>query len=231
MARIHLIGGEKGGVGKSLVARLLAQYFIDRSLPFVGFDTDKSHGALLRFYAGYASPVAVDRFESLDRIVEAAAENPGRRVLVDLAAQTHDAIVRWFDETSLLDLQEELKLSVTYWHVMDSGQDSVDLLRGLLDRFPSRLSYVVVLNQVRGEDFAILDRSGERERALQIGARFVTLKRLPEALMTKIDAASSSFWAAANRPADQAGGLGFLEKQRFRTWLRHAYGELEQVAA
>src|SRR5687767_1308445 len=31
MANIHLIGGEKGGVGKSLVSRLLAQYFIDHS--------------------------------------------------------------------------------------------------------------------------------------------------------------------------------------------------------
>jgi cellulose biosynthesis protein BcsQ len=38
MTNIHLVGGEKGGVGKSLVARLLAQYFIDHSLPFVGFD-------------------------------------------------------------------------------------------------------------------------------------------------------------------------------------------------
>ena len=48
-AHVHLIGGEKGGVGKSLVARLLAQYFIDHDLPFIGFDTDRSHGALLRF--------------------------------------------------------------------------------------------------------------------------------------------------------------------------------------
>ena len=33
MANIHLIGGEKGGVGKSLVARILAQYLIDKELP------------------------------------------------------------------------------------------------------------------------------------------------------------------------------------------------------
>ena len=46
---IHLIGGEKGGVGKSLMARVLAQYLIDRQLPFLGFDTDRSHGALMRF--------------------------------------------------------------------------------------------------------------------------------------------------------------------------------------
>ena len=66
MANIHLIGGEKGGVGKSLVSRLLAQYMIDKELPFLGFDTDRSHGALMRFYAGFASPVLVDRFENLD---------------------------------------------------------------------------------------------------------------------------------------------------------------------
>jgi len=229
MARIHLVGGEKGGVGKSLVARLLAQYFIDRSMPFVGFDADRSHGALLRFYAGFASPVSVDRFESLDRVVEAAAANPDRRVLVDLAAQTHEALVRWVDETSLLDVQDELRAPISYWHVMDSGRDSVDLLRTLLDRFTSRVSYVVVLNQVRGEDFGILDRSGERERALKWGAKFVILRRLQEAVMTKIDAASASFWAAANHPSGQAGGLGLLEKQRFRTWLKGVYAEFDEL--
>lgn len=96
MPHIHFIGGEKGRVGKSLVARLLAQYLIDHERPFLAFDTDKSHGALMRFYAGYASPVVVDRYESLDTIVEAAAAEPEvdgkqRSILVDLAAQTQDA--------------------------------------------------------------------------------------------------------------------------------------------
>ena len=76
MAHIHFIGGEKGGVGKSLVARLLAQYLIDHEQPFLGFDTDRSHGALMRFYAGYASPVVVDSYESLDAIIEAAVAEP-----------------------------------------------------------------------------------------------------------------------------------------------------------
>ena len=52
MAKIHFIGGEKGGVGKSVVARVVAQYFIDHGKPFVGFDTDRSHRALIRFYSG-----------------------------------------------------------------------------------------------------------------------------------------------------------------------------------
>lgn len=105
MTRLHFIGGEKGGVGKSVVARILAQYFIDRNIPFLGFDTDKSHGSLLRFYAAFAAPVIIDRYEGLDRIVEAAAEQPERRVIVDLAAQTHGFLAQWMEESGLLDIK------------------------------------------------------------------------------------------------------------------------------
>ena len=58
----------------------------------------------MRFYAGFASPVLVDRYESLDAIVEAAMENPERRILVDLAAQTQEPLTRWMDESQLLSL-------------------------------------------------------------------------------------------------------------------------------
>jgi hypothetical protein len=230
VANIHLIGGEKGGVGKSVVARLVAQYMIDNALPFLGFDSDRSHGALMRFYAGYASPIVVDRYESLDAIVEAAAANPERRILVDLAAQTHEPLVRWIEDSGLLEMAEELGITVHYWHVMDSGKDAVDLLRALLDRFGSRMRYVVVLNEVRGDDFDILERSGEKERALALDAKVISIRRLQEAAMKKIDAHSASFWAAASHPEREATGLGLMERQRVKMWLKHAYGELETLA-
>ncbi len=227
MAHIHFIGGEKGGVGKSLVARLLAQYLIDHERPFLGFDTDKSHGALMRFYAGYASPIVVDRYESLDAIVEAAAAEPGRSILVDLAAQTQEALTQWMDESGLLELSSEMGIALTYWHVMDSGRDSVDLLKKLLDRFGSRLNYVLVQNHIRGDNFDILESSGEKKRALELHARIVQIKRLHEASMVKIDSHSSSFWAATQRADEHA--LGILERQRVKLWLKHAYGEIDSL--
>lgn len=227
MSHIHFIGGEKGGVGKSLVARILAQYLIDHERPFLGFDTDKSHGALMRFYAGYASPIVVDRYESLDAIVEAAAEQPDRSILVDLAAQTQDALTQWMDESGLLELSSEMGIAITYWHVMDSGRDSVDLLKKLLDRFGSRLNYVLVQNQIRGDNFDILEASGEKQRALSLHARIIHIKRLHEASMVKIDGHSSSFWSATQRADEHA--LGILERQRVKLWLKHAYGEIDTL--
>ena len=228
MTPIHFIGGEKGGVGKSLMARVLAQYMIDRELPFLGFDTDRSHGALMRFYSGYASPVAVDKVESLDAIVEAAVDQPGRRILVDLAAQTHDALAGWMEDAGVVNLADELGMKLFYWHVMDTGKDSVDLLRRLLDRFGTGLAYVLVRNQVRGTDFTSLEQSGEQARAIAMGARVVSLKKLNEHVIQKIDSASSTFWKAKSSERDPTG-LGLMDRQRVKMWLREAYREIDEV--
>jgi hypothetical protein len=228
-SRIHLVGGEKGGVGKSMTSRLLAQYFIDHEIPFVGFDTDRSHGSLLRFYADYASPVVVDRYEALDRIVEAAVEQPGRRVLVDLAAQTHDPLVKWMDESGVLDMADVSGIALNYWHVMDAGRDSVDLLKKLLDRFGQRVHYVIVKNQLRGDDFGQLQRSGELERAVGLGAQVMELRRLHEPVAQKIDARNSSFWAARHGGGIDGPGLGLMERQRLKLWMSHGYDAITRI--
>ncbi|MEI7994051.1 MAG: mobilization protein [Methylococcaceae bacterium] len=229
MSTIHLIGGEKGGVGKSVVARLLAQYMIDHEIPFTGFDTDRSHGSLLRFYSDYASPTIIDNYESLDAIIETALAQPEQRILVDLAAQTHYPLAQWIEESGVLELAEELGISICYWNVMDSGKDSVDLLNKLLDQFRTRLNYILVQNELRDEHFNILELSGVKERALAFDAKVITIKRLHAPVMTKIDSNSYSFWAAKNRDTESLSALGLLERQRVKMWLNHAYKEIESL--
>jgi hypothetical protein len=229
MSNLHFIGGEKGGVGKSLVSRVLAQYMIDRKLAFLGFDTDKSHGSLLRFYSDFTSPTVIDQYESLDRIIESGVEEPERRILVDLAAQTHQFLVQWIEDSGVLDVTGDLGLSLNYWHVMDSGQDSVDLLRQLLDQFGERLKLVIVLNEVRGDHFDILEASGQLDRAKTLGARVISIPRLQDSTMQKIDGHSLSFWAAMNNADKPNTGLGLLERQRIKVWLKKAYGQIDQV--
>jgi hypothetical protein len=231
MTRLHFIGGEKGGVGKSVVARILAQYFIDKQIPFRGFDTDKSHGSLIRFYSDFAAPAIIDSYDGLDRIVESATEEPERRIIVDLAAQTHQFLAKWMDESQLLEIAAELELSPVYWHVMDSGRDSVELLAKLLDQFGNRLPLVVVLNQVRGDDFSHLEASGTLARAKELGAQVITLPRLHDSTMQKIDTHNTSFWAAGNRGGKDGSPLGLLERQRVRSWLSKAYEQIDRVTA
>jgi hypothetical protein len=232
MSSLNFIGGEKGGVGKSVAARALAQYFIDREQPFTGFDTDRSHTSFARFYADYAAPVVVDTYEGLDRIFNALeagdADAPVPSVIVDLAAQTAAPLARWVQDSDLLALLAEMGVTVNFWHVADVGHDSVDLLGRLLTTYGAGPGYVVVKNHGRGSDFSQLERSPALAKAHALGAYCIDLPMLHEASMRKIDRQNASFWAAIN---DRNGPdcLGMLERQRVKTWLRNTYASFDTL--
>lgn len=226
MSQIHFIGGEKGGVGKSLLSRVLAQHFIDRQQAFVGYDTDRSHGALLRYYPAYSMPLSLDDPTGLDRVLEAAEADPNRRVLVDLAAQSQAPLTRWLEDAGVLDLATELGVTLNYWHVMDANRDSVDLLRRWQESPGAPMRLVLVLNEVRGEHFGQLGSSGLLEGAWSAGARTMRLRKLPDALIQKVDASGASFWAAQQ---PNTSGLGLLDRQRIRLWLQRTHTDLEAL--
>ena len=232
MASINFIGGEKGGVGKSVVARLLAQYFIDKGRAFTGFDTDRSHTSFTRFYADYAAPVVVDSYEGLDHIAGVYEEPPEvgplPHVVVDLAAQTAAPLARWIHDSDLVALMASMGVSVNFWHVADAGKDSVELLDRLVATYGAGPNYIVVKNMGRGSDFSQLEASTALKKAQALGGHVISLAQLHEASMRKIDRQNASFWAAAHTHTGPEA-LGLLERQRVKTWLKHAYASLDTL--
>jgi hypothetical protein len=232
MPSINFIGGEKGGVGKSVVARVLAQYFIDHSKPFTGFDTDRSHTSFTRFYADYAAPVIVDTYEGLDLIAgvyeEDGDDEPMPSVIVDLAAQTAAPLARWVHDSDLIALMHSIGVTVNFWHVADAGKDSVDLLGRLVTTYGEGPNYIVVKNLGRGNDFSQLDNSDALVRAQELGGKVVSLASLHEASMRKIDRQNASFWAAIHTKSG-SDALGMLERQRVKTWLKNTYAMLDTL--
>ncbi|AUB80034.1 mobilization protein [Candidatus Thiodictyon syntrophicum] len=225
MSKIHFVGGEKGGVGKSVLARLLAQYHIDHQLPFTAFDTDRSHGALLRFYADYSRPIALDEFESADQLMEAALATD-QDILVDLAAQTSLPLHRWIEQNDLLNLAGEEQIPVIFWHVLDDGADGIALLAALCERYLDHAAYVAVRNYGRGRDFSAFDASPVRARTQQLGGLVLDLPELHAGTMRKIDHQGISLWAGAH---NKDSGLGLMDRQRVKVWLRRVYQQLDQV--
>ncbi|GAA3964789.1 division plane positioning ATPase MipZ [Allohahella marinimesophila] len=226
MSRVHFIGGEKGGVGKSMTARVLAQYLIDAGRPFVGFDADASHSTFARFYDEFSSQITIDEYESLDQILQAAEDHPDSDIIVDLAAQTSRSLERWIDDSDAFAAFEELGKEVFFWHVMDDGADSIRLLETLLDQqvFGS-VQLVVVQNEGRGGNFGKFEASEAFRKAQGRYARFVTLPRLSAPQAQKIDFNNMSFWAAANNRDMFSIG----ERQRVRAWLKKVYKSLQDT--
>jgi hypothetical protein len=225
MSTVHLVGGEKGGVGKSVVARLLVQTFIDRGLPFAALDADQSHGALVRSYAEFTQRVELERLDSADQILDRAL-GADRLVVVDLPAQSHRALRRWIDATDVLSYAREMNVRIVLWHVTDGGFDSVAHLEKLVDDFGETASYVVVKNEGRSRDFSQLEASRGYSRLLALGGQLVSLPELDPAIMYQVDRHGSSFWAAVNA-SDGERALSPLARRRASLWLGRAQSALE----
>ncbi|MBJ6612024.1 MAG: mobilization protein [Candidatus Thiothrix moscowensis] len=224
MGRVHFIGGEKGGVGKSLTARLLAQYFIDSATPFTGFDSDQSHGSFSRFYKDFASPLRVDDYDSLDNIIEVAETQPGHDLIIDLAAQTSARLGQWIEESDVFGIFTEMGHKVFIWHVMDDGADALSLLDKTLDSYPQQdIQFIVVQNMGRGENFDAFEQSPIFQKAQQRNAYCMTLGKLHAKLVQKVDFNDLSFWAAANN----RDLMSTPERQRMRVWLENAYTQFD----
>jgi len=229
MSTIHFIGGEKGGVGKSVVARLCAQYCIDRELPFVAADADGSHGALLRFYSDYTRAVDLSEFESADTIIGLATE-ADRKVIVDLPAQSDRLVAAWINEAGVLDLAADSGVGVVFWHVIDDGKDALTTLDRLLARYGDKARYCIVKNLGRGRDFSLFDRSPTRATAERLGAGVVELPELHAAAMQKIDRLDASFWSAVHGSTSVgADAFSRMDRQRIKVWLQASFDQLAKL--
>ncbi len=225
MSSIHFIGGEKGGVGKSVFSRLLSQYFLDTAQTYLGLDADQSHNTLARFYPEFTRPIVLDSFESTDQIMESALEEE-LQIVVDLPAQSERFLERWLEESGVLELCEETDTRFYYWYVVDDGVDSARLLQRFLTRYSSIMQCVVVKNQGCGKNFQAVDALIQGNAS---PVTTITLPGLHAETMHRIDDLSFSFWAAQNLKDDGAEHLSLMERQRARVWLKKAYAALEQA--
>lgn len=225
MSTVHFVGGEKGGVGKSVVARLLAQYCIDRQLPFAAVDADGSHATFSRFYREYVRPVDLFRPDGPDEIMTLALETD-RRVVVDLPAQSQRALSAWLGESGVFDLARDAGVKLVFWHVLDDGKDSVATLGRLLERHGKDATVCVVKNLGRGTDFSLFEASPVRATARELGAHVVELPELTTSAMQKIDRLDASFWAAVQNPAFSPETLTRMDRQRVKIWLQSWYDKL-----
>jgi hypothetical protein len=225
VSHIHFIGGEKGGVGKSVVARALAQWFIDRSVPFAAIDGDPDQGALSRHYKEYTQPVDLMASESADQIVDRALGGE-RRVLVDLPAQSSRSLNAWISSANVLEFATEMGIGLTFWHVSDGGFASTVEIQRALEAFGNRVKHVVVKNSGRSKDFSLFDESDAKKKLDELSGKVVEIQELDAATMYRIDRFGLSFWAAAHT-AEGATALRALERRRVKLWLDSCYAQFD----
>lgn len=165
--KVHLILQGKGGVGKSLIAVLLAQYNQDKGNHVICIDTDPSNKTL----AGYRALETVeidllvnktdgDQKEQyidnrlFDSIVEIIANNPDSDIIIDNGASSFFALCHYLNISGVMELlTEELEREVIIHTVIAGAGNLHDTVKGfdaIVSQFPKQ-NFIVWLNEYFGE--------------------------------------------------------------------------------
>lgn len=230
MTHIHLFGGEKGGVGKSFVCRTAIAYHLANQIDCVPFDTDRSNADVLRIYgtaAGCRQAILseADKFDDAANAIFNTALD-GRRVLVNLPAQSMPSLVLWIENNELFEVAQEGGVEFVSWFISDCGLDSLKLFEDSLDRWGDQVQHVFVANFGMTERWERLKQNQDlMKRITALGVKLVKFpKFVGRSDRDKIDELSLTFEQAVGR--DEFGAIG---RQRVKSFLRKSFEQFERV--
>lgn len=177
--KIFLVGGGKGGVGKSLVALCLVDQLLQRGEQCLLIESDTSNPDVYRCLKDEVESRALD-LDDVDgwiELVNLCDKLPGQAIVVNTGARNDQAIKKFgaLLTDSLSALHREL---VTLW-VVNTQRDSLELLKSYLEHMPSGLVHVVK-NHFHGQDkaFSLYQDSNIRQQVEQSGGASLSFEQL-----------------------------------------------------
>lgn len=228
--RFVLIHGDKGGVGKSVGASVLADRLMTAGVKVAIIDADTQNPDVLRMFEEADCPRIALNLRATDGWMDAmdfVHKNPGHTFVLSMPAgigkemKTEFAdFVRFLKTFDKNGLAPELIM----WWVINLFPDSVNLLEQALINHAGQFNQVVVVrNNIFGkpEDFIFWNESPLKSTLEKQGALTVDLPPLHLRIMKKLmDPEKIMPFSAALDPlmSDQ---IGFLpsEAHKLRTWI------------
>lgn len=224
MPQIHFVVGEKGGVGKSLVALALAATYTLKGQSIVVCESDRSNGDVGRALEGkdghtvlypYFSEDA-NHTDKADQMLDAVLEHK-TAAIVNCPAQSHRAILQWINKGSTY-LALEFGVTLHFWFVTSGSYDSINLFLESVEEF-SDIPHILVRNTFCTEpltyDYSAPDKNEAVAKALtKYNVPVANFPRFTTSDLDYIRAHNLTFLESINQP-----GLTIAARSRIKQAL------------
>jgi CobQ/CobB/MinD/ParA nucleotide binding domain len=237
---IHLTLQGKGGVGKSLIAAILAQFFRNAGQEVRCIDTDPVN----RTFAQYAA-LGADRLQLRDehnridqRLFDALMERflteEGATFVVDNGASTFLPLWHYLLENNALEHLRENARKVYVHTVITGGQALIDTLNGFheLAQTTRERNIIVWVNEyfgrVEAEGKKLSEMAAFRDNADKVCGAVVILKRNQDTFgrdLEEMISAKLTFQEAIGQ-----GKLPLMAKQRLKLVQRDLFDQIQRLA-
>ena len=223
---VYLFHGDKGGVGKSLLAATFIEYLLARYQPVTIVDTDWRNGDVARVFQESAIPTIAANLRQRDGWIELANTldtTAAHDIIVSLPANIGAELT---DQAAFLrDAISGLHRSLTIFWVMNRSADSVALLRPVLEAFAASTALVAVKNLYFGDPdrFARWAQSKTRHAFLNAGGKEMDFEELLDSVVDE------TFLAHPPKRLTDAS-LSYGRRLTLRRWLDRNFASFDALS-
>ena len=237
---IHLTLQGKGGVGKSLIASVLAQYFLKDGRDVRCIDTDPVNRTLAQYGA-----LGVDRLNlrdehnridqrSFDTLMERFLTEDGATFVVDNGASTFLPLWHYLLENSALEYLRQQERRVYVHTVITGGQALIDTLNGFneLAQTTQERNIVVWVNEyfgrVEADGKKFSEMAAYRDNADKVCGAVIFTKRNQDTFGRDVEDMISA--KLTFQEAIATARMPIMAKQRLKVVQRDLFEQLDQLA-
>ena len=225
---VILIGADKGGVGKTTVARTLLDYFTTQEIPSRAFDTEAPKGALHRFHPKITEIVDATEISGQMRIFDSLSDSTV--TVIDVRAGLLSSTLRTLRNIDFIESAKKGQLTFIVFHILGSSIGSlseVDDLSG----FTRDFKYFLVKNFINDTSFFEWDPKTHSSYLKSSEAVEITIPKLKERAYEEVEVASvpfSGFISDKDRNGEPAN-YSFVLRGYVRHWLGQVWEEYERI--
>jgi len=228
--QIFLVLSDKGGTGKSIFSRGLADYIVRNNKQnetlMVDGDGDGEVGQLLQFYREYGviSAQIIDQ-EKRDQFIN-ILESEKKLIIVDLPAASISHLKKLEEEIGFFDLLDSFGYKLTLCNVLSPFKASIRSVKSLIELAKNRADYIVIKNSFFGtdEDFHLYHKGQGKKALEQHQGIEIFLPVISTGVLAEIDVKNLTFLKAANDPS-----LKLAYRCRINKWQHDLDFELDKL--
>jgi hypothetical protein len=177
---IHMVGGGKGGVGKTIVSMALIDYLCEIGQSCFLVETDTSNPDVFKSYSKTVPSqiLNLDKANGWIDLVNLCDEHQDKTIVINGAARSNDGINRYGENLRgvLQDLDRSL---ITFW-VINMQRDSVELLKQYMEVMQGTTIHVVRNGMFGDEDEFTLYNGSATRKAIDKQGKSLMLGELAE---------------------------------------------------
>jgi len=233
MARpaVVLVGADKGGVGKTTVARTLLDYFGAHQTPTRAFDTESPRGTLKRFHPAATEVVDVTSVPDQMKIFDTLGNAEASVTVIDVRAGLLSSTLQALSDIGFLESAKKGQITFAVFHILGPSIASLEEIAETA-RFVGDANYYLVKNHINETSFFEWDPATYNSYFKQIkGAEEIIIPKLNEMACEQVEVASVPYASfVANKDAKgEAANYSFVLRGYVRHWLGNVWGEFDRV--